>query len=263
MAGQQGGYSLGRKHRRLDDWALRLWGDVAPGAEKPTFLYIDFRYGMNEEFRDIEIGMNFRKQGKEGKIKCFPDQAVFFAMTKKIKDMVDFPDRYPVGFTRMYDNMSNFMGGKRVDQPFSDIKLVVGKDEQGIWICLSKKGYDKVKCYFNAPMSWVLRDGEGRPLTAFDQSCEMAFSIVSQWEDNIQHVLNHQYLGDDNLQAAKDKKKADAFSGRQGGGGQQGGGKPWQQQQQGGGQQQGGWGGGNGGGQSNPSTQSFDNDLPF
>lgn len=255
-------YSLGRKHRRLDDWALRLWGDVAPGAEKPTFFYIDFRYGLNEEFRDVELGMNFRKQGKEGKLKCFPDQAIFFAFTKKIKDMVDFPDRFPVGYTRMYDNMSNFMGGKRVEQAFSDIKLVVGKDEQGIWVSLGKKGHDKVKCYFNAPMNWVLRDGEGRPLTAFEQSCEMAFSIVSQWEDNIQHVLNHQYLGDTDLQAAKDKKKADAFGARQGGGQGGNGGGGWNKPQ--GGQQQGGWGGGQqGGGQAASSAPTFDDTLPF
>lgn len=221
MSQQQGGYSLGRKHRPLDDWSLRLWGDIAPGADKPTFLYIDFRYGLNEQFRDVEIGINFRKQGKEGKIKAFPSQSVFYAVCDEIKRICDNPDKYPVGHAIVFDNMTQMVAGRRVDTPVSDVKIVVGRDEEGVWISLAKRGYDIIKCRPNAPMGWILRDAKGQPLRADTISFTMGYSIATQWRNYVEHVFNHQYLGDDNLQAAKDKKKADAFgnSGQRGGGG--------------------------------------------
>lgn len=235
MAGQQsGGYQLGRRNRRLDDWALRLWGDIAQGADKPTFFYIDFRYTKDGKFRDIELGVNFRKQGKEGKLKIYPPQSVFFAFTKQIKDMVEKPEKYPVGFGRMYDSMTNFGPGGRQDTPYSDMKLMCGKDEEGIWVAITKKGHDQIKCRFNAPMNWVLRDIQGKPLTASEVSHEMAYSIIDQWEDNIKSELNNNYLDDSELEQAKAEKKAAAFGGGKGGqgGGQQSGwGQPKQQQQ--------------------------------
>jgi len=268
MAEQQGGYQLGRRHRPLDDWSLRLWGDIAPGAQKPTFFYIDFRYGLNEEYRDIELGVNFRKQGKEGKIKAFPSQSIFYAICDLIKKMSENPDRYPSGFARVFDNMTQMVAGRRVDTPVSDVKVVVGMDDEGIWIALAKKGHDNIKCRFSAPMSWVLRNAQGQPLTAKEVSIEMAYSVATQWRNYVEHVLKTQYMGDDKLDAAKAKKKADAFSGSRGGG--QGGG-------QGG---NGGWGGNNNGGgqQSQPAAATadtwtvpgggnagggYDEDIPF
>lgn len=223
MSQQPGSYNLGRKYRPLDDWSLRLWGDVAPGAEKPTFLYIDFRYGLNEEFRDVEIGVNFRKTGKEGKIKAYPSQSVWYAVCDKIKSICQNPEKYEVGYARIYDNMTSMVAGRRVDTPVSDVKIVVGRDEEGVWIGLAKRGHDTIKCRPSAPMGWILRDGKGQPARNDEVSFEMGYSIASQWRNYAEHIFKHQYLGDDKLQAAKDKKKADAFSNSgqrgQGGGG--------------------------------------------
>lgn len=260
---QQQGYSLGRKNRPLDDWSLRLWGDVVEGADKPTFLYLDFRYGLNEQFRDIEIGVNFRKQGKEGKIKAFPSQSVFFAVVDHIKKMATYPEKYPSGYAMVFDNMTQMVAGRRVDTPVSDVKIVVGMDDDGIWMSLAKKGFPATKCRFNSPMGWVLRTPQGQPLANKDVSIEMAYSVATQWRNYIEHVLMNQYLGDDNLQAAKDKKKADAFgnSGQRGGGGGNGGQRPYNNN--------------NGGGQRpqqpaeasadswSAPAQTFDDDLPF
>jgi hypothetical protein len=259
MSQQQGGYSLGRKHRPLDDWSLRLWGDVAPGAEKPTFLYIDFRYGLNEEFRDIEVGINFRKSGKEGKIKAFPSQSVWYAVCDMIKRICKNPEKFDVGFARVYDNMTQMVAGRRVDTPVSDVKIVVGRDEEGVWISLAKRGHDTIKCRPSSPMGWVLRDAKGQPLKNDDISFEMGYSIATQWRNYSEHVYNHQYLGDDKLQAAKDKKKADAF-GNSGQRGQGGGGFQQRPQQQ-----------SSGGGAPAAASadtwsapaQDFDDDLPF
>lgn len=237
MAEQQGGYQLGRRHRPLDDWSLRLWGDTAPGAQKPTFFYIDFRYGLNEEYRDIEFGVNFRKQGKEGKLRAYPSQSIFFAVCDLIRRMGDYPEKFPSGFARVFDNTTQLVAGRRVDTPVSDVKIVVGMDDEGIWIALSKKGYDNIKCRFAAPMNWNLRNAQGQPLTAKEVSIEMAYSVATQWRNYVEHVLKTQYMGDDKLEAAKAKKKADAFSGRNGqqGGGQGGGNNNWNGNNSGGG----------------------------
>lgn len=218
---QTQGYSLGRDHRVLDEWAMRTWGDIVEGADKPTFGYIDFRYNLKGKVREIELGVNLRKQGKEGKIVMYPTVNIFRAFIERIIDLADGKTDDGLSFQLT----TQMVAGRRVDTPVLDVVLYVGKDEEGVWWGLNKKGYPFSRNRFKAPMNWALADLKGQRLTEHDASRVMAKATATQWLRFIEDNLSFNYMNDESLAEAKEEKRRRAFgnSGKGNQGGQQGG----------------------------------------
>lgn len=249
-------FDLGRKVRALDDWAMRLWGDVVEGAEKPAFFYIDFRYNYEEEVREIEFGLNFRKKGKEGKITMFPPQTVFYSICDSLAEYSRNPET-TLPTTIVWEEQSQFANGQRTDKPFAAGKIVIGIDDDGPWLSMFKKGFPATKCRFNAPMNWNLKKGTGEPFSNKETGMIMALSISDAWKEYIRYFYSARYLDDVALEKAKAAKKSANYNRMNGGG-------------NGGGQQSGGSGNSQtpwnspkpSGGSGGPSVE-FDEDLPF
>lgn len=218
-------YDLGRRVRALDDWSLRLNAPPLPGGDgKEPFLYIDFQYVFNakttnEKFRGIEIGVNLRKQGREGKIIFRPSIGQFSIICQAIRDAAD--GKIPDGMVKM-ESMSTFINGQKLQQPEMEFLVVIGNDDQGVYIGVSQKGRDNVKFYFSPPKMTQLRTRSGEVITNGYAARLAALSKVNKWETFIDNILMNQFMDDSELDKAKEEKKQAnnrAFAQRQGGGG--------------------------------------------
>lgn len=248
----QRSYDLGRPNRAMDDWALRLWGDIVEGAEKPAFLYWDFRYGRNDNYREIEVGLNLRKQGKEGKIRAYLPSPIFRAFCNQI--IAAAQGKMAVGASRVFECTTQMVAGRRVDKPVVDVRVVVGMDEEGPWVTLHKRNFPFTRCRFSAPMNWRLVDNKGVPFNVSEVACIMAEAVAGQWMSFMENVLMNKYMDDKDLVLAKEDKKKLAFgnSGKANYGNnnqQRSGGQPTQQPA---------WGD-----QSSEPAKDFDDDIPF
>lgn len=255
---EQKTYSLGRRERALDDWACRLFAPATQSSDgKEPFLFLDFRYNSKGKVRDIQMGVNLRKGGKDGKIDFFPNLVQFNALCEAIR---------MVAKGEVEDNMikmeisTTFMFGKRLDRPEVEFNVVVGTDNDGVFIGIMQKGRDSVKFHFNAPRMTALRNRSGEMLTNAATSKIFAIARANMWESFINAELSSNYMDGPELEQAKEeKKKANQarFSQNQRG---NGGGNSW------GGNN---GGGGNGGGSMTPPApangagQTFDEDLPW
>lgn len=261
-------FDLGRRIRPLDDWAIRLFAPALPGGDgKEPFLYLDFQYTINgkssnEKFANIEIGVNLRKPGKEGKIIFRPSLLQFNMFCQAIKDAAD--GLLPDGMIKI-DSMSSFINGQKLNQAQTEHLIVIGKDEEGVFTGVTQQGRDNVKFYFTPPKMTQLRTRNGEVLTNGYASRLSALSRVKIWEEHINYIVMTASMDEVELQRAKEEKKQAnnrAFAQRQNGGGQGGGNRGNYNNNQ---------NGGNGnGGQTFQSTapaptggQTFDDDMPW
>lgn len=259
-------FDLGRRARALDDWSVRLSAPALPGGDgKEPFLLIDFQYTLNpkstnEKFREIEMTVNLRKSGREGKIVFRPNIVQFGMLCQAIKDGAE--GLLPDGMVKI-EILNTFINGQRLNQPQMEFMVVVGNDDQGVFIGISQPGRDNVKFYFTPPRLTQLRNREGQILTNGYAGRLSALARVKIWQDHIDHMLRSGYMDDSELEDAKAAKKKlndQRFAERQNGGG--------------------GYGGNGGGGyqQSQQQTQyqstaaaaapavegqTFDNDMPW
>lgn len=257
-------YDLGRPLRALDAWDCRLSAPATPNSEgKEPFLFVDFRYhkvdGNHVKVRDIKLGVNLRRSGREGKIDFFPTISQFKAICLVIEDAA--LGRLPGDLFKL-ESMSTFMFGKKLDRPETEVMVVVGKDGEGVFIGVSMKGRDNVKFYFTPPKMTQIRAASGEVITNGYASELFARVRADIWWDHVNSQLKAGYLSDKELQDAKDenkRKNQQAFSQRQGGGG----GNDWGNKGNSGGNA---WGGQS---QSQPSAPApssdggFDNDVPW
>ncbi|UQT03770.1 hypothetical protein KODAMA_03030 [Serratia phage vB_SmaM-Kodama] len=258
---EQKSYSLGRRERALDDWACRLFAPATQNSDgKEPFLFIDFRYNHQDKVRDIQMGVNLRKGGKDGKIDFFPNLVQFNALCEAIRMVAN--DQIPDGMVKM-EVMTTFMFGKKLDRPETEFMIVVGKDQEGVFIGITQKGRDNVKFYFTGPRMTVLRNRAGEVFDNSVTSKIFAIARANMWESHINYLMQSAYLDAPELEQAKEaKKRANQARFSQNQGRQGGGGNSW-----------GGNGGGNGGGNSwgggqqqqsaPPADGGFDNDIPW
>jgi len=218
-------YDLGRRVRALDDWSTRLSAPALPGGDgKEPFLYLDFQYvvnakSSNEKFRGIEIGVNLRKQGREGKIIFRPNIIQFGMICQAIRDAAD--GIIPDNMIKM-ETLSTFINGQKLPAPEMEFLVVIGNDDQGVFIGVSQKGRDNVKFYFTPPRMTQLRTRSGEVITNGYASRLAALGISKKWEEHIDHILRNCHMDDAELEKAKEEKKqaaGRAFAQRQGGGG--------------------------------------------
>ncbi|ATA65656.1 hypothetical protein 2050HW_00321 [Serratia phage vB_SmaM_ 2050HW] len=261
---EQKSYSLGRRERALDDWACRLFAPATQSSDgKEPFLFIDFRYNHQDKVRDIQMGVNLRKGGKDGKIDFFPNLVQFNALCEAIRMVAN--DQIPDGMVKM-EVMTTFMFGKKLDRPETEFMIVVGKDQEGVFIGITQKGRDNVKFYFTGPRMTILRNRAGEVFDNSVTSKIFAIARANMWESHINYLMQSAYLDAPELEQAKEaKKRANQARFSQNQGRQGGGGNSW-----------GGNGGGNGGGNSwggggqqqqqqsaPPADGGFDNDIPW
>lgn len=225
MAGN-GTYDLGRPLRALDAWDCRLNAPATASSDgKEPFLYWDFRYHKDGKVRDIELGINLRKQGRDGKITFFPNLTQFKMLCISIEDIalgrVVDDNGQLINVVKM-EAMTTFMFGKKLDRPEVEIMLVVGKDDEGIFLGVSQKGRDNVKFHFKPPKMTQFRLASGEVVTNGYISSLAARARADLWQGHIEYHLKVGYLSDAELQQAKDAKQQAnqaRFSQKQGGGG--------------------------------------------
>lgn len=258
-------FDLGRPLRAMDAWDCRLSAPATATSDgKEPFLFVDFRYhkvdGNHVKVRDIKMGVNLRKQGREGKIDFFPTISQFRMITMAIEDAA--LGRLPDNILKL-ENMTTFMFGKKLDRPETEVMVVIGKDQEGVFIGVSMKGRDNVKFYFVPPKMTQLRLASGEVLTNGYVSELSARARADIWWDHVNSMLKAGYMSDQELQEAKDRNKQQNqqnFAKRQGGGNN----GNWN----GGGQQsqQNNWNNNNGASApaAAPAAQGdFDNDVPW
>lgn len=260
MANNYTPYDLGRPLRALDAWDCRLSAPATANSDgKEPFLFVDFRYhkvdANHVKVRDIKLGVNLRRSGREGKIDFYPTLTQFKAICLAIEDAA--LGRIPGDMLKL-ESMTTFMFGKKLDRPETEVMVVIGKDAEGVFIGVSAKGRDNVKFYFTPPKMTQLRLASGEVVTNGYVSELMARARSGIWWDHINSQLKAGYMSDDEVNGAKEENKRrnqQAFSQRQGGG--NGGGnnnyqKPWNNQQQ-----------QSAAPASAPADQTFDSDLPW
>lgn len=265
-------YDLGRPLRALDAWDCRLSAPATQNSDgKEPFLFVDFRYhkveGNHVKVRDIKMGVNLRKQGREGKIDFFPSISQFRMITLIIEDIASgraIDENGQVINQVKLESMTTFMFGKKLDRPETEVMVVIGKDQEGVYIGLTMKGRDNVKFYFTPPKMTQLRLSSGEVLTNGYVSALSARARAYIWWDHVNTILKAGYMSDQELQEAKDRNRQQNqqnFRNRQNNNG--GGNGNWNNN--GGGNQNQAWG--QSGGQSNSAPAEpqggFDSDVPW
>lgn len=266
-------FDLGRPLRAMDAWDCRLSAPATQSSDgKEPFLFVDFRYhkvdGNHVKVRDIKMGVNLRKQGRDGKIDFYPSLTQFRMITMAIEDVASGraldENGQPVSIVKL-ESMTTFMFGKKLDRPETEVMVVVGKDQEGVFIGLMMKGRDNVKFYFTPPKMTQLRLSSGEVLTNGYVSSLAARARADIWWDHVNSILKAGYMSDQEVQEAKDRNRQQNqqnFAKRQGGNG----GGNWNNNS-GGGNGGNSWGGGNQA-SSQPAAPAapqgtFDNDVPW
>lgn len=249
-------YELGRNNRLLDEWNLRLSGDIMKGATRPAFLFFDFRYTWKrnsgeEVFRDPHIGVNLGIQGKENKIDWYPTPANLFGVFKIFERLIERGENK----TRVLEELTDFKFGKKLDKFEVENKIAVGLDDEGAFIMIIQQGRERAKFYLRpAEGRAVLRDEKGELLTRRESSMDWALGLIDAWMFQYKNILANHYMTDAEYKLAKEKKRSDALK-RFSGGNNNGNNRPGNNNQYG------------QSGQSQPPQQqsggNFDEDIPW
>ncbi len=232
---------------------------VVGGQARPDIESL-MMFGIYRENPRITVKTNDPgdEQNSYGKITGAMDPVTWGVLMQHIKDLI----KNPVKDIKVIDNLNNYKGGQKFDEPQHINRTLVGRDDDGrIWIKLLEEGRPSPTFYFGPPKYHNLIRMDKTPVPAGEASQLYAQAVVKMLTEVMTTSMGKRDDGEEdtaaaNAQAAQRPAGQGVWQGRQGGGGgggwqgrQGGGGGGWQGRQGGGG---GGWQnrqGGGGGGQ--------------
>ena len=231
MAGQQ--QAPQRKQLPFDDQRMKLYANPVQGATKRptlTFGYVTRKFVAN--MASITVRTQVPNDKNNGVIKAEIPMSSMYSIFETVKEILALPGAQERS-RRLY---TDFLMGKKTDQPVPYANLIVGKEEDGrVYIALVAKNRPNIKFHV-APDDFireVTRDGqEMNTVEYYAQYGRGYFGLIA---DVYAWVVNSEFIGwsPDN-------------GGGNGGNGGNGGGNNWG----------GGNNGGNGGGNNNGGGNS-------
>lgn len=192
MAGEQ----TPKKEKKLtvlDEYKLRLVGDILPNAKRPPTLGFTLVTNRFSHSPQIVVRTNVEGDKSYGRIISQLDTPTFFAFLKCLKDTIDGPDDSK---TVIKNLAARFINGKR-SEPMPDTTIIVGKDKEGIvFIALTSWEKDRpiIKFPFRPTNLHSFLNGDGTPVTAGKLSQIYADAYVNILYGILPLVLTSEYV---------------------------------------------------------------------
>lgn len=235
-----GGGAPQRKQIPLDDQRMKLYGAIVQGATKRptlTFGYVTRKFVAN--MASITVKTQVPNDANNGNIKAEIPMALMYSIRETINDMLALPGAQE----RIRGLYTDFLAGKKMDQPVKYASLIIGKEDDGrIYLALVARNRPSIKFHI-APDDFfreVTKDGAEMNTTEY--YAQYARGYMSMIFDVYGNLTQSEFIGwsPDNANGGQGANQNGGGNNNQYSGGNN-------QNQNGGGGGNGGWGGNDGG----------------
>lgn len=149
-----------RKQLPLDDQRMKLYGAVVSGATKRpvlTFGYVTRKFVAN--MASITVKTQVPNDANNGNIKAEIPMALMYSIRETAMDLLTLPGAQE----RIRGLYTDFLAGKKMDQPVKYASLIVGKEDDGrLYLALVSRNRPSIKFHI-APDDFfreVTKDGQ-------------------------------------------------------------------------------------------------------
>lgn len=162
-----GGGAPQRKQIPLDDQRMKLYGAIVQGASKRpvlTFGYVTRKFVAN--MASITVKTQVPNDANNGNIKAEIPMALMYSIRETINDMLALPGAQE----RIRGLYTDFLAGKKMDQPVKYASLIIGKEDDGrIYLALVARNRPSIKFHI-APDDFfreITKDGQEMNTTEY------------------------------------------------------------------------------------------------